>query len=159
MKKLIIIILVLGIVILAVILVLKRRPITRVMPVVMPKSSITPFIKPTVVIPTGQKLKISGVEINNIYLSPVKVNQEKDVLVSENKDYHIVYLALFKKFLITIYNPDFEKTRTFAEKDFLDKLGISETEACKLTVEINTIQSVNKELAGKIFPLSFCPPN
>lgn len=159
MKKIMIIILILGIIICAVILIVRERGSKPELPGVVPKSSITPFIKPTVVIPTGPKLKISAVEVNNIYISPVKINEEKDVLISENKDYHIVYLALFKKFLITIYNTDFETTKAVAEKDFLAKLGIDQTAACKLTVEVNTVQSVNQDLAGKIFSLSFCPSN
>lgn len=102
-------------------------------------------------------MEVDGVKINNIYKTPVKETPQFDALIVNNEKYQIVYLQKFSKFLITIYDSDFDKTKAIAEKDFLDKLGIDQTAACKLTVEINTIQSVNKELAGKIFPLSFCP--
>lgn len=153
MKKIIIIILLILICISVVLLIIKSR---------QGSSSITQSVKPTItqkpfITPSGETMEVGGVKINNIYKTPVKETPQFDALIVNNEKYQIVYLQKFSKFLITIYDSDFDKTKAIAEKDFLDKLGIDQAAACKLTVEINTIQSVNKELAGKIFPLSFCP--
>lgn len=157
MRKLIVIFLTIGIIILVVVLIIRGRSnkLITTAPKIT-KTSITPFVRPTVIVPSGAKFKISEVEINNIYISPVKINPEKDVLLIDNKDYQIGYLALFKKFTITIYSSNFETTRKIAEEEFLNKLEINKEEACKLEVEVNPSNSTTDQFAGKSFPLSFC---
>ena len=152
MKKIIIIILLILIFLCALLLIIKSR---------QGSSSITPLVKPTItqkpfITPSGETMEVDGVEINNIYKTPVKETPQFDALIVNNEKYQIAYLQQFQKFLITILDPNFKETQVVAEKDFLDKLSISSQDACKLSVEISTPRSVNEDLAGKIFPLSFC---
>ncbi|MFA6928053.1 MAG: hypothetical protein WC258_02200 [Patescibacteria group bacterium] len=60
-------------------------------------------------------------------------------------------------FIIAILNPNIEDSRKEAEKEFIKLLGINKTEACNLTVELSVPYSINKEVSGKNYGLSFCP--
>ena len=72
-------------------------------------------------------------------------------------DYSIVYFEDKTTFTITIYKRPLEETRKRAEQDLLQKLGISEKEACNLNVNLGVIASVDEEISGRNFGLSFCP--
>ena len=87
---------------------------------------------------------------------PVIVNKLQDTVLFENSDYSIMFFPTLSSYGITILNPAFETTRLKAEKTFLEVTKFSQDEACIHKVIINTIISVNPELAGKQFRLSFC---
>lgn len=72
-------------------------------------------------------------------------------------DYSIVYFEDKTTFVVTIYKRPLSDTRLLAEQDLLKKLGLSEKEACNLNVNLGTIASVDENLSGKNFGLSFCP--
>ncbi len=72
-------------------------------------------------------------------------------------DYSIVYFEDKTTFVITIYKRPLSDTRIKAEQDLLQKIGISEKEACNLNVNLGTIASVDENMSGKNFGLSFCP--
>lgn len=59
-------------------------------------------------------------------------------------------------YMITILKAPFEENRLIAERAFLDTYRLTEEEACKLRVYINTPFRVDAELSGKTFPLSSC---
>lgn len=109
-------------------------------------------------IPDTPKIESSGIEINNVFKEEdSKITPQKDVLVSEESLYQILYLTQFDQFLISIITPNFEEARRIAEAEILQKTGVSKEEACKLDVQITTPSYANLELAGKTFGLSFCP--
>lgn len=150
MKKIIIIITSIIIVTVLVNIILlnkKKEPV--------PVSTITPT-KVSFVVPTGETIKISQVEVKNFYQSLVNKNNQEDALIIDNENYQITYLAQFNKFLITILNPSFTEIKIEAENIFLDALEITKDQACNLNVEISTPNFVNQEYAGEVFSLSFC---
>lgn len=77
--------------------------------------------------------------------------------LSSVPDYSIVYFEDKTTFVITIYKQPLSDTRLVAERDLLKKLNLSEKEACNLNVDLGTIASVDENLSGKNFGLSFCP--
>lgn len=154
MKKILAFILIVLIILLLIILFLKKGQEPKNLPSVTPTVLVptnTPFISPP-----GNKIQLNGVSVNNFYLEDSAENPQGDVSVVKNKNYQIVYIPQFKKFIISILNKDFEAARGIAEQNFLSQLGITQADACKLKVEISTPLFVNEKLSGQIFPLSFC---
>lgn len=110
--------------------------------------------KPTV--PDSSKIEISNVKVNNFYDDSKKINSSGDRLILEQSDFEAIYFPRGNQFLISVLTSPFYKTRLDAEKAFLEKLDISEKEACKLDVSITTPNFVNPNEAGIDFTLSFC---
>ncbi|MBP6913111.1 MAG: hypothetical protein KBC00_00685 [Candidatus Levybacteria bacterium] len=108
-------------------------------------------------LPTTDKILISGIPINNPYISPVQRDAQGDSLMTRGETYNLVYLKPFNEFLISITSSPFEINRQLAEQAFLERLGITKEQACQLTVTITTPVSVNNAEAGQKYPLSFCP--
>lgn len=102
------------------------------------------------------RIMVSGISVKNPRSSVVMENEQGDVVFSKSNGFEIVYLPTFKQFLISITAPPFNENVSAAEQEFLDRLGISEAEACKLNVVITTPQSANPNEAGKNYGLSFC---
>jgi len=102
------------------------------------------------------KIYSSGMPVNNFHAVAQIINTNGDTLITNNADYQIVHLDKFDKFLIVIYNPDFEKTQTEAEQNLLAILGIDKPNACRLNAEVSIPQNVQNKYAGLVFPLSFC---
>ncbi len=123
---------------------------------------VTTFPTPTLVpiflrnIPTGERIDVSGVSVKNPYASAVQLTAQGDSLMEEASEFRLIYLKPFNKFLISIKSSPFEENRQKAERAFLERLEISENEACNLPVEISTTASINPNEAGQIFKLSFC---
>lgn len=72
-------------------------------------------------------------------------------------DYSITYFQDGTAFVITLYRRPFAEMRMRAEQDLIQKLNISQKEACNLNVNLGTIASVDENLSGRNFGLSFCP--
>jgi hypothetical protein len=119
-----------------------------------PTQKITPT--PTLYIPTGKKIELEGIAVNDIYAKPLMTNNENDVKFAENSNYEFVYLSKYHKFLITILGSPFMSLVKPAEEDFVKVLGITYNQACKLNVDVGTVAFANPDYAGKRFPLSFC---
>ncbi len=51
---------------------------------------------------------------------------------------------------------EFIRRRLSLEQLFLQKLNITQEEACQLNVEIRTLRSYDLSISEKVFPLSFC---
>lgn len=109
----------------------------------------TPIEKPI------RKIESKGVTINNPFDVAVESNQESSQF-SVNESYHLVYFKDSDEFIINILVPSFEEARKTAEGELLQKLGITQDEACKLKVTIKTIPKISPDQAGKKYPLSFC---
>lgn len=124
-----------------------------------PPTSQAPTI-PTIVppnLPNSKKIDISGIPVNNPYISPTQINAQGDSLMTQASVYELIYLKPFNEFLISITASPFEANRKLAEEAFLKRLGVTEKEACNLKVNITTRASVNPNEAGKKYKLSFCP--
>lgn len=111
-------------------------------------------ISKTVVIETPA----GGVAIENPLKGMSSVNEENpSALMVEDQDFLIEYYAPDQSFNIALMNPDIWNARTAAEARLLEKLHISQEEACKLSVNLSVPLDVNAEASGKNYGLSFCP--
>lgn len=84
------------------------------------------------------------------------IEKTGEVFVIEKDDYIIVYNKISQSFLIDILSSPFDTTRATAEKDFLNYLGITQEDACKLIIIENTPYFANPQDAGKDYGLNFC---
>lgn len=107
-------------------------------------------------VPEGDTIEIADVEVNNFFEKVGIPESASYIIIEKNSDYKIAYLNNFNSFLISITNSPFESQRILAEEKFLDELGISETDACKLEVQVTTPRFANPDHAGIIYGLSFC---
>lgn len=103
------------------------------------------------------KTKKGKVKINNIYTNPLENLSQSGITFLENDNYSADFYPQDQGFLLVIKDSDVQSARDMLEKDFLETLGISEEDACKLKVSLSVPYSVNKELAGGEYGLSFCP--
>lgn len=125
----------------------------KVLPTQIPAFIVQPTFPQN--LPKGDKIKISSVTMNNFYVSPVEILQN-DVLIKNSPDFSMYFLGNFKTFLISINASPFDVVRIKAEDAFLTQLGISQSDACKLNVEITTEYKINPDQSGIRFPLRFC---
>lgn len=97
------------------------------------------------------------IQINNIYKNGGEL-YEGGITFRDNKDFSITYSESDQSFAIVIETTDnLVGVRNKAEKELLDALGISKEKACELTVLLQVPYSVNPELSGTNYGLSFCP--
>lgn len=82
--------------------------------------------------------------------------ESPSTLMVEDQDFLIEYYAPDQSFSIALMNPDIWKARMAAEARLLEKLHISQEEACKLVVNLSVPLDVNAEASGKNYGLSFC---
>jgi hypothetical protein len=112
-------------------------------------------------IPSGDTITIGtskgSVTMNNFYKSAAYIAQDQQtVVIQQTSTYIIVYNVLHSSFTITIQSAPLEATRQAAEAAFLNTLGISQQDACKLSAYENVPASVSDKYVGKSLPLSFC---
>jgi len=98
-----------------------------------------------------------SVVVKNFYLSNPKVDYDGNVLVAETQNYFISYDTSDSSFWIAITSEPFNTWRALAEADFISILGITQRDACKLSVSEGIPYDATNALSGKSFPLSFCP--
>lgn len=128
------------------------------------QSSSTPVIRivsPTITIPdnSSEKIKISGIEIKNVYKNPVSLNQAGDVVFFKEANYQFSYQPQFKKFIISLLTSSFWEEKKKAEEDFIQSLMITKKDACWLNVEVIAPRFAGSAEEGRIYPLSFCTDN
>jgi len=109
--------------------------------------------KPKLEINTGKEI----ISINNIYKNSDKILSNNGVAFEDNDDYYIAYYPDDNSFTISISNRDVDLGRERAESKFLNDLGITQEQACKLTVILGIPYRVSENLSGQNFGLSFCP--
>jgi len=105
---------------------------------------------------TPEKINISGVEVDNFLIEGTVIDNKGDTVITEKPEFEIIYLAPFNQFIITVLATPFESVRQKAEAEFLQKIGTTKEDACKLDVTIGTTYDVDPINAGTNFPLSFC---
>lgn len=78
-------------------------------------------------------------------------------VLESTDEYAISYDATSQSFNIAISEQPIAKSRTDAEMKFLSDLGITQSEACKLTVTLGVNYGTDPNLFDRNFGLSFCP--
>lgn len=153
-KLIIIIYAILALIVLAVLSILLFVRFSRPeVPTTIPSPTESPINIP---LPTGETVEVSGVPIKNPYISPVELSKNADSLMVRTDKYDLVYIKPYEQFLITINASPFESNRLEAEQAFLERLEISQEEACSLNVFVSTPYSVNPDESGTNYRLSFC---
>jgi hypothetical protein len=95
------------------------------------------------------------VPVNNITQNPVQ-QADDTVLFAQTSQYSIIYYTQEQTFSITINAQPVQAARDAAEAALLQKLGITKTQACSLTVTTYVPYDVDQNLAGQDYGLSFC---
>ena len=109
------------------------------------------------VIKSDNRIEVSGIEINDFRPnSSTELTSETYVTINKTKDYHVFYLPADELFYISIASYPFDEIRPIAEQELLKSLGIDQSDACKLNVDIATPAHANPTYAGEIYGLSFC---
>lgn len=102
-----------------------------------------------------------SVVMNNFYQNAQTITTDgQAVIMTSTDDYAITYNVSDSSFAIVIESTPLESARQEAESAFLNILGVSRSDACKLTVYEGVPVGVSDEYPGENFPLSFCggPP-
>jgi len=98
------------------------------------------------------------VNFNNPETNKNFINYSGTFYYNKNQDYFFSYNKSYNTISITINNPDIQKTRDDAEKEFIKVLGINKSDACKLSVDLRPIGTLISlfELKDINYGLSFC---
>lgn len=113
-------------------------------------------------VPTGDTVRIEtdagDLTIGNPFKDSVRYNEKyQDLLMAQNLYYHIQFFAADQSFNITLLNRDIWTAREKAEADLLQRLHLTQEEACNLKVNLAVPASVNATAFGGNYGLSFCP--
>jgi hypothetical protein len=104
---------------------------------------------------TGQGV----VTVNNFYKTDAYITEDQQtVVLVENDNYTIVYNRDDSGFIIVFLfmrSSSLQALRTAAEADFLNQLGVSESDACKLNVDEKVTDKTSADY-GSAMGLSFC---
>jgi hypothetical protein len=124
-----------------------------------PIATSTPFNPPsgtTLTIGTSE----GSVTVNNFYNGAPWISADHTAVLATTTDaYDITYDTKDSSFNIDIKETPFETIRPEAEAAFLRILGVSQSDACKLIVQVGTTFAVDPNYAGQNLGLSFCPSN
>jgi hypothetical protein len=134
--------------------------ITGVPTIFRPSISLIPDEKVPTTPPTPTKepddLILSGIPVDNFYKDAARILPNNDVVLVENENYQIVYLAEFEEFNISITGKNFDLLQKEAEKIFLEKVGLDPANACRLTIVVTAPAYAKHEYAGIQLTPSFC---
>jgi len=125
----------------------------------LPVSTTTPVVVGPTPTTTSITLGTSdgNVTMNNFYKTANTITQDKQAVIIEDAgDYVITYNVPDSSFAIALQSTPLDTARSAAESAFLSELGISQADACKLTVYEGVPISVSDQYPGETFPLSFC---
>jgi uncharacterized membrane protein len=104
------------------------------------------------------KTTTGEISVNNFRKNAEVIENGNEYFVDKDK-YNISYDPSYQGFIATLLvNQDIENTRKEAENDFINALGISQEDACKLKVflYVSAALTDNEELYQN-HGLSFCP--
>jgi hypothetical protein len=135
--------------------------VTSTFPISQSQTSTLPISSPPVAGSSGSIFSIptpqGAVTIKNFYQSATLVTASgSEVLVTRTPGYDISYYQPDNSFVISISQKPVMATRAQAEAAFLQQLGISQADACKLKVMVSVPVSVDEQYAGTNLGLSFC---
>lgn len=97
------------------------------------------------------------VQTNNFTAGAQAVYPTNVVFQNTSNDYSISAATASNSFNIALLALPLQKSRTEAEAAFISQLGISQSDACKLTVDLGVPYSVDQNASGVNYGLSFCP--
>lgn len=117
------------------------------------ESKISPQISITL---EAGKSVVSGVVVNDFGKIGRVIDDKGDMVFSDNGKYQVMYLPLFKIFYVTVLEAPFEQNRILAQNYFIQTLGITREQSCRLTVYVDTIAAVDPIKGGKKYNLSWC---
>lgn len=114
--------------------------------------------------PTGSTFQIGtsqgSVTVNNFYGTMDYITEDDEtVVLAENDNYSISYYRPDSGFIIVFTSVPagtFQTERAAAESAFLSQLGISQSDACKLSVNERVTDNTSP-YDGELMGLSFCP--
>lgn len=98
-----------------------------------------------------------SVVVKNFYLLDPKIDSDGNALLAVTPNYFISYDTGNGSFWIAITSQPFSAWQVTAEAGFLGLLGITQKDACKLSVSEGIPYDTSNALSGRSFPLSFCP--
>ena len=96
-----------------------------------------------------------AVTVNNFYKTALGAEDEF-IIIAKNSNYEINYDTNDSGFDLDIKQPPFDANRASAEENFLSVLGVSKSDACKLTVAVEAEVAADPNSKRESFPLSFC---
>ena len=126
------------------------------------QEAILPVAQAIPAAPTSSVIAIGTphgtVSVKNFYISnPSTTDGGETVILESTEHYMLTYSTLDGSFWIGIDPDQFYALRSQAEQDLLSILGVSTTDACKLSVSESVFYSPTSTIAsGQSFPLSFC---
>lgn len=116
-------------------------------------SAYTPPAGDTITLGTSE----GSVIVNNFYNNAVQTSVDHTaVLITQTSTYNITYYIPDSSFNILITAQPFDTIRAQAETAFLQMLGVSKADACKLNVKVGAPISVDPNNSGQNLGLSFC---
>jgi len=118
---------------------------------VVPAASSTIPLGGAIFIGTSQGI----VTVNNFYKNIIGQDEEYDIL-EQSAGYDLLYNTEDSSFVISIKKGVLAQIRPQAEQAFLNMLGISTGDACKLTVVVGVDAAGDPSLANQALSLSFC---
>jgi hypothetical protein len=80
-----------------------------------------------------------------------------DELGRFEEGYQILYFEETQNFLISLYQAPIATVREEAEQVFLERTGLTESEACNTMTSVTTPYDIEPGLSGIDIGLSFCP--
>ncbi len=104
----------------------------------------------------NKRIKISGVETNNFLTNPIRSSVDGAVLFLKTESLEALYYKKYDQFNLIISSSS-AQVRNRAEQEFLQKLGVSKQDACRLDVVVNSPYVPNPNLLMPKRTLSFCP--
>lgn len=141
-------------------LIKKERPNKPDFEVVFPLSPDIEIPPPP---PEGDKIILESPKGSVVTTNFLK-NLPSDTLIhqlADTEDYNIAYFRKGNSFIISLFNTPFGTSRKNAEQELLSKLGISQQEACNLSIRVTVPQSYDliagTNYSGRDLGLSFCP--
>jgi hypothetical protein len=111
------------------------------------------FIKPS----TNRveiQVQDGSVSLPNFYNNVLAESENGSAILVENSDYQFGFDRSKNSFIITIYSLNLEETITQAERAFLSRYDLSESDACKLNVFV--LPDILKHPETATRRLSFC---
>lgn len=126
-----------------------------------PAVTNVPYAPPST-LPSSTTLTIGtsqgSVTVDNFYTGAKISADRTSALIEKTSAYNITYYIPDSSFNILIEQSPFDAVREQAEAAFLQLLGISQADACKLKVKVGAPISVDPNHAGQNLGLSFCAP-
>jgi hypothetical protein len=121
-------------------------------PVVFPSSTPeTASSSGTIQVGTG-----AGVVSVKDFRPTALAKSQGDYLIARTPEYDITYSQNGSEFLLALSAVPFADVRARAEQALLQSLGISQSDACKLSVVTRVDHYIDPDHAYRDWPLSFC---